>query len=100
MKKIIVFVGLLSLLVLLAGCLKTPTGNAVADVSSFKTLCQSNGNMFMVMEPTLDGVPTGEPTCAGCMIAGTHYCSMDDYMKALAEGNGKDSMDMGDMKMG
>ena len=99
MKKMI-FLGVLTLALLVAGCAKTPTGNVVATDSSYQELCKSNGNMFMVMSPTVDGVPTGDEPCAGCMISGTHYCSMDDYINALAEGNGKGSMDMGDMKMG
>ena len=81
MKGKIIAIGLLALLVLIAGCGKTPTGNAVAV--TFKELCQQNSNMFMTMPPTIDGVPTGEPACPGWMIAGSHYCSQEEYLKAL-----------------
>ena len=99
MRKILVL-GLLGVLVLMIGCVKTPTGKVVEAVS-FQELCESNGNMFMTMPPTVDGVPTGEPPCAGCMLGGTHYCSQEAYQKALA--SGKHTGDMGgmdDMPMG
>ena len=84
MRKILVL-GLLGLLVLMIGCAKAPTGNVVAEGVSFQELCKSNGNMFMIMQPTVDGVPTGEEPCAGCMLGGSHYCAQEDYQKALSE---------------
>ena len=29
-----------------------------------------------------DGLPTGEPACAGCMIGMNHYCDETEYLKA------------------
>ena len=86
MKGKLLVIGLLSLLIVIAGCAKAPTGGAVAE-SSLKELCMSNGNMFMTMPPTVDGVPTGEPACAGCMLGGGHYCSKEAYLNALASMN-------------
>jgi len=84
MRKTILLIGLLGLMVLLAGCGKTPTGGAVADMS-LQELCQKDGNMFMTMGPVVDGVPTGEPACAGCMVGTGHYCTVDEYLDAVSK---------------
>jgi len=98
MKKIIGVV-VLALLVLLAGCAKTPTGSVVVEDSAYRELCKSNGNMFMTMQPTVDGVATGESACAGCMVDGSHYCDQEEYLKALKSNRG-DMPGMDDMNMG
>ena len=98
MKKIIVVV-VLALLVLLAGCAKTPTGGVAVEDGAYRELCKANGNMFMTMEPTVDGVPTGEPSCAGCMVGGNHYCGQEEYLKAL-KNNKEDMSNMDNMNMG
>ena len=89
--------GLLALLVVMMGCAQTPTGNVIVEGNAYQELCKSNGNMFMTMPPTVDGVPTGEPSCAGCMLGGTHYCDLEAYKQALASNHGGN---MGDMNMG
>jgi len=78
MKQITV-IGVLLVLVFLAGCAKTPTGGV-----TYQELCKSNGGMFMTMPPTIDGVATGEPSCAGCMVGRSHFCDQEDYVKALS----------------
>ena len=86
--KAIVILGLLSILVI--GC--STTGNVVTD-NTFKQMCKDDGNKFMTMEPTVDGVPTGQAKCTGCMIGGTHFCNQEEYMKALKSGKDMGSMD-------
>jgi len=39
------------------------SANAIARELSLKELCAQDGNMFMTMDPILNGVPTGEPAC-------------------------------------
>jgi len=51
---------------------------------SLQELCTKNGNMFMKMGPTIDGVPTGEPACAGCMVGASHYCNLEEYKNAIS----------------
>jgi len=75
------FVFLLFVLFLIAGCSQS-TGQATSEIS-LQDLCKSNGNMFMKMPPTIDGVRTGEPACAGCMIGMSHYCTIEEYQTAL-----------------
>lgn len=80
MRKQILGIVLVGVLVILAGCANTPTGEVTK--LTFNERCAKDGNMWMTMGPTLDGVPTGEPACAGCMVGGNHYCSEQEYLKA------------------
>jgi|SRR3989344_323181 len=57
------------------------SANAVAKELSLKELCAQDGNMFMTMRPVLNGVPTGEPACPGCMIGNNHICDIETYLK-------------------
>jgi len=83
MKYEYVIASLLGILLLAAGCV-TRGGNLAGsqtDGSSLKELCQADGNMFMKMGPVLNGVPTGEPACEGCMIGNSHICNKEEYIK-------------------
>jgi len=78
-----IIIGFVLVAVFIAGCQKSPTGNVAGDLS-LQELCAQNGGMFMKMMPTIDGVPTGDPACAGCMLGSSHYCDKEQYLKALA----------------
>ena len=80
MKKY-VLVAFLALALLLVGCKNGPTGNAVAQDLSLKELCTQDGNMFMKMGPVIEGIPTGEPACYGCMIGNNHVCDKNQYLE-------------------
>jgi len=60
------------------------TGTTTLDNElTFKERCMRDGNMFMTMGPVVNGVPTGEPACAGCMIGNSHICDEAEYIKAM-----------------
>jgi len=67
---------LVLLVLLLAGCAKT---------ESLQEVCANDGNMFMTMKPMVNGVPTGDPACAGCMVNGGHFCNLEEYNKAAGK---------------
>ena len=76
-KKLIISL-MLILVLLLAGC---ATGNVVNATN--EETCKGNGNMWMTMQPVLDGVPTGGAPCPGCMYGGSHFCNEEDYLNAI-----------------
>ena len=55
------------------------------DGLTFKERCARDGNMFMKMGPVVNGIPTGEPACAGCMIGNSHLCDEAEYIKQMQE---------------
>ena len=63
----------------LLGCSGT---NSVED---FKRLCTQNGHGFMVMPESRNFVAVSKQPCAGCMVGGNHYCSMDEYLNAIGK---------------
>lgn len=67
----------ITIALLLAGC--SPTGKTTEQ--SFEELCKSQGKEWMKMMPMIDGIPTGEPPCWGCMAnKNTHICNMEEYL--------------------
>lgn len=67
-----------SLLVLASCSAKQQAG------ASFQEQCAKTGGMWMTMHPTKNGIPTGEPACAGCMQSkGDHICDQGRYMASL-----------------
>jgi len=82
-----VIASLLGIMLLASGC-ATGGGNLVGsstEESSLKELCLKDGNRFMKMGPILNGVPTGEPACEGCMIGNSHICDIEDYVNAAGK---------------
>ena len=51
---------------------------------SFRDVCIKTGGMWMMMGPTQNYVPTGQPACYGCMQRdGDHICERERYLQAL-----------------
>ena len=67
------------LLIFLVGCSAGLTGRITADTDNFKKICIQNGHQFMVMPPARDWVPISREPCAGCMVEGDHYCTLEEY---------------------
>jgi len=63
----------------MVGCSDT---SQIQAGESLEELCKKDGNMFMKMGPVIDGVPTGDPACAGCMIGNSHICEIEEYKEA------------------
>ena len=82
-KNRMMVVLLLASLLLLTACVSNnnTTGGVVAEELSVEELCAQDGNVFMTMGPVIDGVPTGEPACGGCMVGNNHVCDLDTYLK-------------------
>jgi hypothetical protein len=81
-RKIIIMVVFLFSIMFLSACSKDVVKNeAVVQEFSLKELCAQDGNMFMTMGPILDGTPTGEVACPGCMIGNSHICDIETYLE-------------------
>jgi len=83
--KSILTIAILGLVVIVSGCLHGggATGNVVAqETISFEDYCFNNGDHYMTMTPIMNGVPTGEPSCAGCMVGNSHFCDVSEYQAA------------------
>ena len=60
--------------------------NAVKEVNTqsaninFEEMCKNDGKEWMKMMPMINGVPTGNPACYGCMAnEDTHFCDKEEY---------------------
>jgi len=76
-------------LIVLTACTQTRQGKlrqqiAEQSQSDFESLCYQNRDMWMKMQPIKNGLPTGEPSCFGCMPdARNHYCDETEYKRAV-----------------
>jgi hypothetical protein len=77
-KKIIIGLIFISF-VFITGCSQVKNSGSGL---SLQELCKQDGNHFMTMMPIIDGDPTGDTACAGCMIGANHYCDLEAYKKA------------------
>ncbi|MEK6900988.1 MAG: hypothetical protein AABX37_01460 [Nanoarchaeota archaeon] len=78
MNKIMAMGVVISVLFLL-GC------SSKNSVEEFKRLCTQNGHGFMVMPESRNFVAVSKQPCAGCMVGGNHYCSMEEYLDAIGK---------------
>ncbi len=73
--------------------------NKITDSTglSYQQFCVKNGDQWMVMEPWRDGKKIGGEACSGCMIAGNHFCSEEEYTGYIKSSQRTKAMDMGNM---
>jgi len=76
--KIIILLLIIGL-ILISGCSKS---NSI-DIE-FKEFCKQHNGVWMKMEPTINGEPTGESACNGCMLEnGDHICNFDKFKELV-----------------
>ncbi len=76
MKNKIIILCVFILLVFVA-CNKQKSADLTGK--TFEQLCKDNSDIWMEMEPTLDGNMISQQKCFGCMIKDNHFCNSEDY---------------------
>lgn len=77
------------LIILVVACSKQKS----ADIGnrSYEERCKSNGDIWMEMEPMIEGEMISDQKCFGCMIGNNHFCTVDEYTNYI---NGLQSYEM------
>lgn len=50
---------------------------------TYEELCKKNRDVWMEMEPVIDGKKISNEKCFGCMIGKNHFCDVNDYVNYI-----------------
>jgi len=85
-KYIFAGLGILIVLTMVIFGFNGLSGNSVKEVNTqsaninFEEMCKNDRKVWMKMMPMINGVPTGNPACYGCMAnEDTHFCDKEEY---------------------
>lgn len=87
---ILIIIGVL----FIAGCVSQNTQEETKMRSTdivgitYKQLCDKNNDMWMQMQPMIDGKVVSSQMCDGCMIKNNHFCSVQDYTNYIRQIHG------------
>ena len=84
-KKIIIGV---VVLILIVGILLINKNNITGKLTelednSYEELCKKNSDIWMEMEPWINGEKISDEKCYGCMIGENHFCDVNNYIEYI-----------------
>ncbi len=84
-KKIIIGAVVFILIVGTLLISKTKISGKVTELgdNSYEELCEKNGDMWMEMEPWINGEKISDEECYGCMIGENHFCDVNNYIEYI-----------------